>query len=161
ESFRDCPEQAAGCAATRVVPQADQAAEHALAVRLENRQALLISLGKDGSGHVPAGAGGVHKAGTISGDYPSLVAGAQPRGGMEVVCATVVAEALPKSQHILFIRRRQMADGRQGVYEADEERDDRGRLGLLEHYFAHPDAIWISILTPGKLPEIPTKPLEK
>src|SRR5262249_15995865 len=65
------------------------------------------------------------------------------RCGMEVASPRVVAEALPESQDVLLVGRRQIADRRKASDKAMEVRNDGSDLRLLKHRLADEHVIGI------------------
>src|SRR5439155_18910678 len=100
---------------------------------------------------VTANAGQLGKGTRFVRHNPAVLALDPPRGAVKVSGTAVVAESLPKAEHLLFIGSRQVAQGWKGANKALEIRYDGGNLGLLKHEFADPDPIGISICPPGEL----------
>ena len=57
------------------------------------------------------------------------------RTAMHIARTTVVAKAAPQSEHIIGLRRRQMAYGRKPLQEPGVVLQHRAYLGLLQHDF--------------------------
>jgi hypothetical protein len=82
-------------------------------------------------------------------------------GSMKVSGASVVTEALPGVEDVTFRGARK----REEIWEAAEPlfiiRDNRGNLGLLEHYLGDEDGVRIARLAPGKVAAVAAIPAEK
>ena len=80
---------------------------------------------------------------------------------MELAGAAVVAEPFPEPQDILFGSLGQAFDRRKADEEPAEKFLDPFHLGLLEHDFAHPDAVGIPVFPPGQAAAGPAIPGEQ
>ncbi len=74
-----------------------------------------------------------------------------PRRGMQVPRPAVVAEALPKTQHLVLARRGERAHVRPGGHEALPVSLSLGNARLLENDLAQPDGIRVPRAAPGQV----------
>ena len=141
-----------------ILGNAEQPAQHALAVRLDDRQSAVIRLRKDGVGGVAAEA--------RQGTDQLRVVGDGGMGGLmqnssrlpQASGPAVIAQPFPLTQHVLLVGLGQMGERWEAMEKAFEMRDDGGDLGLLKHDLADPDAIRVAIEPPGKRPGVLAEP---
>ena len=82
-------------------------------------------------------------------------------GGMKISRAGVIAEALPRPEHVIFAS----ASQRRKIGETAEPliviRDHGRDLRLLEHELRNEDGVWVASAAPGQIAAVAAKPAEK
>lgn len=80
---------------------------------------------------------------------------------MEVVSPPVVPEAFPGKEYLLPRGRSQGEDVGETLKEAEVIGDNPWHLGLGKHHLCNQDPIRRVLSSPGKIPPVICKPLEK
>ena len=82
-------------------------------------------------------------------------------GGVKISRADVVAESLPRAEHVVFTSVSQRGKIREAAEPLVVIRNDSGDLSLLEHEFGNQDGVRIARLSPGEVAAVAAKPAEK
>src|SRR5437879_2353757 len=84
-----------------------------------------------------------------------------PRGSLKISRANVVAESLPRAEHVVFTSVSQRGKIREAAKPLVVIRNDSGDLSLLEHEFGNQDGVRIARLSPREVAAVAAKPAEK
>ena len=84
-----------------------------------------------------------------------------PCGGMKISRASVVAEALPRVQDVIFGSSRQCGKIGETAEPLIVIKNDGGNLSLLEHELRNEDGVWVARSAPGEIAAVVAIPAEK
>ena len=127
------------------------AREHALHVAVEDRRAFAEREGRDRRGRGPADAGQRGNGGGIARKAATVLRDDHACRRMQVMRATVVAEAAPELEHAIDGSRGERADLRVCREKPLVVRNDGRHLRLLQHDLGEPDAIGIARALPREV----------
>jgi len=81
--------------------------------------------------------------------------------GVQISCAGVIAEALPRAQDIIFRSASERSEIRKSAEPFIVIRNDSGNLSLLEHELRDEDGVWVARSAPREVAAVAAIPAEK
>ena len=134
----------------RSVDAVDDAAEHAIDVRVQHRDGLAERKRGDGSGSVGTDAGKLAELSHGARQLAAVMLHHNPRELVQSHGASVVAHAGPEANDVGRLGVGQRPEGGERFEEGVVLRDDALDLGLLEHHFRDEDGIRVGDAAPGE-----------
>ena len=130
-------------------------------IRVQNRRRLPVGKADDGTRRVPSYPGkGLHLF-DPTGKSPPVTRGDRPCCGMEISCASVVPQPLPRFAHVGWPGLRQILDRRILTDESLVIVPDPLHLSLLKHDLGDEDPVRVPGPPPGQIAAVPLEPAEQ
>ena len=123
---------------------------------------MLEGLGKDGRGSGAANAGQGLELFQVAGKLASVLVGHLLRRFLEIAGAGVVPKARPMAENVIHRCRSERFHVWKALHKGFEVGNNSGHLGLLQHDFRNPHAVWVPVMMPGQVvPAVFVVPGEK
>ncbi len=123
-------------------------------VGVHERGALFVGERGDGARRIGADTGQLPQCGGLTGNDAIVFTGHVAREGVQIPCARIVPESLPRFHHALWARRGQRIESGEALKKSLVKIQHAGDLSLLQHEFGHEHAIRIAGFAPGEIAAI-------
>ncbi len=133
-----CPQLLLDGGQAGVAADAVEACHHPFDVAVEDGEGLVPRLAEDGACGAAADAGQGQQRIEIARQVAVMQFHALARGGMQVAGAGVVTQTCPVRHQCVVVGGSQVGQGGEGLDEAQEVRNHRRHLGLLQHDLRQP-----------------------
>ena len=81
--------------------------------------------------------------------------------GVQISCARLIAETLPRTQDVIFRSASERSEIRKSAEPFIIIRNDSGDLSLLEHELGNEDGVWVARSAPREVAAVAAIPAEK
>ena len=130
-------------------------------IRVQNRCRLSVGEADNGTRRVPSYPGKRLHLFDPTGKSPPVTRGDRPCCGMEISCASVVPQPLPRFAHVGWPGLRQILDRRILTDESLVIVPDPLHLSLLKHDLGDEDPVRVPGPPPGQIAAVPLEPAEQ
>ena len=127
------------------------AGQHPFYVAIQYGSPLLEGLGKDGRSGGATNAGQGLELFQVTGKLASVLFNDLLRRLLEITGAGIVTKAGPMAEHVIHRGRGERFHVWKALHKSFEVGDNRIDLGLLQHDFRNPHAVWVPVMMPGQV----------